>query len=761
MKKNNDSVQNSEYEAGLRAGNVALDFQSHWQIGDWDWLLQELGGAATSKTVGVHEQIKVRLAAAHYQNGSLEVANDLVAEARLTGDCEQALLFTLLSGYNASIAKCYLLLGDESKALAAMGESVLFDGVQSSTAIIAPIKLSIQAEQLGLTEGKLIPSVSDQAGSSTLADLKDLYFESIKSSGIHKMLLSHLFDTVSRYSSDSKEMLFAGNKTEEQDDPFFPGKLAVSIADLISQLPLKSKVAIQFCKHFREIILPYLEWPVQSWGIYFFLSALHKLQELDLLEEIFSYKELNKLRQNLHWREFVDPGSFELVNKPNNFYQVAYAISLFRFLLGWDDGDAKDIFLQKMLEHVEPSAALNGFADETEGKGRYDRYSVLLIAEIAHRFRESGLPLTKPMKVWLKQSADFMLMHANSEGTGFQYGRSIGPYGDSSINEILSAAAWFGLLDGKEKEIAYIYCQLSTNRFLDFWWDEKEGRVNLWFDGRATDKYRDRSRILGETLSLLHHHIYTTEVWQGLGVQTSGLKSQPEKEWLSSLPTTKFYRLNIGENEYGIFIYRRKGNAFTLPLINGEQFHDKSFYLPIPYNTSCIQGVPGESFNVLVPKLSASDGRKLMPLSWFKKIEYSERDDLSIVKYKQYKFDVLNETKPVSNKSFRSETQYTFSKDYIERKDSISWTETQDISIGIEFLSFYPVSSIEGEDVFFSDGPIEKIRLQGYEELSAKRLGGDEVICSNEKKYVDHIFAMRLMNGENKVNISWTVFFRG
>src|SRR5205085_467734 len=158
-----------------------------------------------------------------------------------------------------------------------------------------------------------------------------------------------------------------------------------------------------------------------------------------------------------------------------------------------------------------------GFADETDGDGRFDRYSVLLIAEIAHRFTETGMIPTPEVRGWLRRSARLMLLRANMAGTGWEYGRSIGAYGETAALEILAAAADLGLLTVEERDMAYAYSARVAARYADFWLDPDTGSVNMWGRGRRTDAYRDRHRILGENLSLARQYIYTDAIWNRLG----------------------------------------------------------------------------------------------------------------------------------------------------------------------------------------------------------------------------------------------------
>jgi hypothetical protein len=96
----------------------------------------------------------------------------------------------------------------------------------------------------------------------------------------------------------------------------------------------------------------------------------------------------------------------------------------------------------RMLGHRR--IAYLGFSDETAGQGRCDRYSILLAAEICERFIETGLSVAPELKALLRKSASVALNAANADGSGFTMGRSLGPYGETAMQEILSTAAYQG-----------------------------------------------------------------------------------------------------------------------------------------------------------------------------------------------------------------------------------------------------------------------------------------------------------------------------
>ncbi|RLM51049.1 hypothetical protein DVK02_17135, partial [Halobellus sp. Atlit-31R] len=172
-----------------------------------------------------------------------------------------------------------------------------------------------------------------------------------------------------------------------------------------------------------------------------------------------------------------------------------------------------------MLKHYAAYSGEFGFSDETDGQGRFDRYSILLAAEICERFIETGLEVTPELKALLRKSAEVALNSATANGSGFTMGRSLGPYGETAMLEILSTAAYLGVLSAEEKEYAYAYSSRIAERYMKFWYNPEIHSVDMWNGGRRTDTYRGKHRILGENFSLLHQLIATNEMWNRAGMK--------------------------------------------------------------------------------------------------------------------------------------------------------------------------------------------------------------------------------------------------
>ena len=296
-------------------------------------------------------------------------------------------------------------------------------------------------------------------------------------------VLETLTDLMAEVVEQGSEGEMDGEPVFSGRDRFLPGKVALGFGWLLWAEEAPDRGA------FDERLAQYrtlLEWtqdePNRSWGISYSLSALNRLHQAGLLEDGVPADVLEQMRADLDWRGVVDAETYELKRYPANYYGVAFSIARLRATLGWDDPEHEDALLERMVKHYAEHAGNSGFSDEgTVGEGRFDRYSVLLAGEMAQRFRETGTPLDDRVRHWLERSVGFVLQNLNAGGHGFQFGRSVGPYGDTAFLEVLSAAAYYGLLDETEEAMAYAFSQRVLRKYRDFWFDEGMDSVNVGF----------------------------------------------------------------------------------------------------------------------------------------------------------------------------------------------------------------------------------------------------------------------------------------
>lgn len=519
---------------------------------------------------------------------------------------------------------------------------------------------------------------------------------------------------------ERRDMALGGVKVFESGDKFLPGKIAYAMAYRIVSLDPADPRLAQRLKDFADIAALTIDEPNDSWGIYYYASALHMLDERKLLSRAVPAGTLAKLRTRLDWCRFVRP-DLTLIDLPNNYYGVAFSIARLRYLLGWEDAKAGDALLARTLDHYRRYSGKYGFADETEGNGRFDRYSVLLIGEIAQRLVETGMTPSAEVKAWLRRSVDLILPRFNLTGEGFEYGRSIGPYGETAFLEVLTAAARLKVLTPVEERMAYAFSSRIMARYMDFWVDPASGSVDMWGQGRRTDAYRGKHRIFGENLSLARQYAYTNAIWNDLGYRGTAPDAGYAR-WLEGLPkvtTTWFAR---GAYDRAVVTIRDGGHVIGLPIINGaEGQHMHTPYFPVPQSTGFLQGSADGAFPQLLPRITLTDGAVLQPLAFFKGVRVTRRGVETEVRWRQDALDRMGEKDAVADPRVAIETRYRFLPGRIVREDRISPRPGVAIrDVAMEFATFSAAPGQRGASaVSFGQGEVDGFATAGFERCKA------------------------------------------
>jgi hypothetical protein len=500
------------------------------------------------------------------------------------------------------------------------------------------------------------------------------------------------------------------------DDKFLPGKIALGIAEFLVTVPADDPRRSEYIAGFRRISKLTADDANDTWGIYYYICGLNKLRKAGMLNEAVDRLTLAKLRVRLDWRSFVDVDTFALIDHPNNYYCVAFGIARLRVQMGWEDTRGSERLLQKMLEHYRQFSGEYGFADETDGEGRFDRYSILLSAEIAQRFIETGSQPPREVVGWVRKSADVMLQRLNPNGDGFEYGRSLGPYGLTAMVEVLTAAAALGVLNEQEKALSYAFACRAGQRYVDFWLNKKTGSVDMWDQGRRTDAYRGKFRILGENLSLAHQFVYTNAFWNQLGFQDK----PPRPDFaaaLGRLPKRMVTWFARGDYDRMLLTLRDRGHVIGLPLINGGQSqHMHSPYFPIPFSPGMLEGIADGNSPQLIPQFSLSEGSVLAPLAYFQHVKVAERGSETIITFQQPCLDRLGSQDPIPDDRFSLTSSYVLSPGRITRTDVYTPKGTVELKgLRMEFATYSEGPVQKGGTTTFGRGAVRKFAASGFE----------------------------------------------
>ncbi len=571
----------------------------------------------------------------------------------------------------------------------------------------------------------LAAPLSAQAADRAEAPAGPIYAEAVKpmDTSVTTRLMPQVEKLVEQLLRDGKATKVDGVAVFGGGDKFLPGKIAATMAHRIVALDANDPRLDQRLREFADMADLTLANTNDSWGLYYYINALHDLHARGLLERAVRPATLAALKQKLDWRTFVRP-DLSLINLPNNYYGVAFSIARFRHLLGWEDASAGDQLLARMIDHYRKYSGEYGFADETEGKGRFDRYSVLLIGEIAHRLLETGMTPSDEVKAWLRKSVDLLLPRFNLHGEGFEYGRSIGTYGDTAFLEVLTAAALLKVMTPVEERMAYAFSSRVTARYMDFWIDPVSGSVDMWGrttwgQGRRTDVYRGEARILGENFSLARQHIYTNAIWNRLGYR--GQAPDPGfARWLDTLPRSTMTWFARGLHDRGLVTIRDRKRMISLPIINGaEGQHMNNPYFPIPFSPGMLAGSADATFPQLLPRITLANGDVLMPLAFFKDVRVTRRGAVTEVSWHQTALDRMGANDAQLDTRVAIKTRYRFSPGKIERRDQIVPADGVQIArVDMEFATFSGEPAKQGGVVRFADGAVRRFAANGYGECT-------------------------------------------
>ena len=509
-------------------------------------------------------------------------------------------------------------------------------------------------------------------------------------------------------------------------DKFLPGKIAIGLVDFIADIPADDPRLPGYLADFRKIAKLTVDDANDSWGIFYYLTAIDRLRERGLLDKAFDRLTLAKLKVRLDWRMFVDTQTYELIDHPNNYYCVAFAIARLRTQLKWEPREGSDRLYTAMVKHYREYSGEYGFADETDGAGRFDRYSVLLAGEIAQRFLMTGEKPPAEVLGWLRKSADVMLQRVNLSGHGFEYGRSLGPYGETSMVEVLTAAAATGVLTKAEMELAYAYSSSAAQHYVSFWTDARTGSVNLWDDGRRTDAYRGKFRILGENLSLAHQFVYTNDWWNTLGYRDKA-PTRDFAKLAAALPKRTVTWFAKGEYDRLLVTWRDRGRVVSLPVINGGvSQHDHNPYFPIPFSPGMLEGVADGDAPLMVPRITLADGSTVMPLAYFRNAKVETQGKRTIVTFEQSELDRMGKSGPEPDRRLRVSTRYEFAPGSIRRLDTYTPVAPIEVSgITMVFGTFSTQPTGTGANVRFDQGAVRSFATSGLDRCEASSAGQD------------------------------------
>ena len=363
-----------------------------------------------------------------------------------------------------------------------------------------------------------------------------------------------------------------------------------------------------------------------TWGKLRMLEGLAEAQDEGLLHKL-TPKTLEIFRIASDYEDFLDKETLLLKHGlPTNYYHVAMGCAGFREMLGWENDGMADKLCAKFIGIMEENSSA-GWADEQPPFGRFDNYTLNSPMEIAIALRGIHRQLPASILKNLRDSARLSLKLRNKKGTGFVYGRSIAAHGDIACALVLSEAMMHDLLTDEEKQQAIPFIGKALEKIRTFWFDEEMGVINLWLKGRATNSYRNLTRILQVSLDLYAKLTLLLNNAEACGYAEDALPDDADfgqtADWTCA---EEVFDEGVGKKR-ALYILRKKDLVFSLPLVGTGSYSTHACYQPFPALPQLIEAAQEATHPFLVPWATLADGRTVIPAGGYETIEAKQGEN--------------------------------------------------------------------------------------------------------------------------------------
>ena len=439
---------------------------------------------------------------------------------------------------------------------------------------------------------------------------------------IEDFTYEHLERFISMVAEGGEDTEFRGIRVLDDPERFVYGALVNTTATLyLHYLEKGDGRAERTLGFLRSFVASAAKTPLKTWGKLSMLKALAKLYRAGKME-LLGEDVISVLRVKTDYVDFFDKETMTLKGYPTNYMQVAMACAGYRELIGFDTEPFCERIRDRLAEIMASSDS--GYMDEDLPHGRFDRYSLIVSSEFADTMDEVGKAVPVSVLSNLSDAAGVCIAMANERGDGINYGRSLSCHGDAAALEILSSALRLGLVAKEDLDTALLYSIRITEKVLSFWYDEKLGSYNIWWEGRSTNAYRGQRRVLEVNLDMANHMLCTLANFEkaGLADTLPSIESLPcPEDWTA-------YEVKFSESAEKVcttVVLRRKDLLAMLPLIGiGNRYTDSS-YQPFPAILGVLEAAPEAKYPFFVPEYT--DGTDTYrPIEFYDSVQVCEAE---------------------------------------------------------------------------------------------------------------------------------------
>ena len=373
----------------------------------------------------------------------------------------------------------------------------------------------------------------------------------------------------------------------------------------------------------------FVDQPTKTWGKLKLLSGLCDLLDAGLLSEL-SPEALEIYKKASEYDDFLDKETATLKNNmPTNYYNVAMACASYREKLGWENEGMADRIRDRILEIMQHFSS-EGWADEQPPHGRFDSYSINVPMELAPPLLETGHDVPPAALEILRKAAYLCLSMRNIRGDGFPYGRSLSIHGDVTPVEVIGTALKMNLIDEKDRLDAIAYIGRCILKIKEFWYDPELGFINIWLKGRATNDYRNISRILSVNIETHRKLFDALETAEKLGYADMPLPKS-DYGWTEQWTCDEFLFDLRKNSKRALYLLRKKDLIFALPLIGGGRRFLQANYLPFPAMPRLLEAPQDTPVPFLAPHYFLPDGRKVVPAGFYESIDVEKSENRIVI----------------------------------------------------------------------------------------------------------------------------------
>ncbi len=434
---------------------------------------------------------------------------------------------------------------------------------------------------------------------------------------IESFVYPHLNYLIQKMAEGGKDTTWMGLHCLQDKENFTGGALMLAASQLlVYQQRVQPENVQKSWNHWLQFAGWAAEGKMATWGKLSALKSLWVLQQAGIWEDI-PKQLLEQLKGLTEYHDFFDVETMQLRGYATNYLHVAMAVAGYREKLGFEpfgmSGKIFALFLQKLR-----TRSPEGWMDDSEGYGRFDRYSFLIHTELADTCNALGIPIPQQVKDGVRRSLKLLLDLYNPQGNGVAYGRSLSAHGDLTAPEVVSTAAREGLLEEGQRGCALQYCCAGIKRVLQFWFNREMHSFDLWFHGRTTNRYRQVHRIMEVNLDLCAQLIGTLHNMElaGLAECDMDIAGMDVSKKQSCVKTTFL------EPQNSFYAVRTPQRLWQLPVVGTGKLYRYPAYYPLPMAPQFMELPPenpvnGRALPVFLPLAELQDGRIVLPVQYF------------------------------------------------------------------------------------------------------------------------------------------------